>query len=218
MSQVRRVVEDLFGRAGVALDGSNAWDVLVRDERLFGRIVRHGSLGLGEAYMDGWWDCQAIDQFVDRVLRAGLKDGAATTLGTKIRVLGSMTFNPPDPEGFQGGGPGGITIWETRCSPRFWTITTSTVAVTSRLGATWPRPSAARWTWWPASWIWVWATRVLDIGCGWGGLARYMAERHGCKVLAVNISREQIAFCPGVLPGVGRGGGLPGLSGRDRDL
>jgi cyclopropane-fatty-acyl-phospholipid synthase len=41
--------------------------------------------------------------------------------------------------------------------------------------------------------------RVLDIGCGFGGLARYMAETRGCEVTAVNISDEQIAhareFC-----------------------
>ena len=36
--------------------------------------------------------------------------------------------------------------------------------------------------------------RVLDIGCGWGGLARFMAEEYGCRVTGVNISKEQIAF------------------------
>jgi cyclopropane-fatty-acyl-phospholipid synthase len=33
---------------------------------------------------------------------------------------------------------------------------------------------------------------VLDIGCGWGGLARYAAENNGCKVTAVNISEQQL--------------------------
>ena len=36
--------------------------------------------------------------------------------------------------------------------------------------------------------------QVLDIGCGWGGLSRYIAERHGCNVTAVNISQEQIRY------------------------
>ena len=34
--------------------------------------------------------------------------------------------------------------------------------------------------------------RVVEAGCGWGGLALYMARRHGVKVRAFNISREQI--------------------------
>lgn len=35
---------------------------------------------------------------------------------------------------------------------------------------------------------------VVEAGCGWGGLALYMARHHGVKVTAFNISREQIAF------------------------
>jgi cyclopropane-fatty-acyl-phospholipid synthase len=35
---------------------------------------------------------------------------------------------------------------------------------------------------------------VAEAGCGWGGLALYMARHHGVKVRAFNISREQIAF------------------------
>ncbi|WP_206606178.1 SAM-dependent methyltransferase [Steroidobacter cummioxidans] len=35
---------------------------------------------------------------------------------------------------------------------------------------------------------------VVEAGCGWGGLALYMARHYGVKVTAFNISREQIAF------------------------
>jgi cyclopropane-fatty-acyl-phospholipid synthase len=35
---------------------------------------------------------------------------------------------------------------------------------------------------------------VVEAGCGWGGLARYMAERYGARVRAYNISHEQVAF------------------------
>ena len=36
--------------------------------------------------------------------------------------------------------------------------------------------------------------RLLDIGCGWGGLARYAAARHGVKVLGVTLSKNQKAY------------------------
>jgi cyclopropane-fatty-acyl-phospholipid synthase len=36
--------------------------------------------------------------------------------------------------------------------------------------------------------------RVIEAGCGWGGLARYMAKRYGAKVRAFNISSEQVAY------------------------
>jgi cyclopropane-fatty-acyl-phospholipid synthase len=35
---------------------------------------------------------------------------------------------------------------------------------------------------------------VVEAGCGWGGLAIYMAKQYGVRVRAYNISREQIAF------------------------
>jgi cyclopropane-fatty-acyl-phospholipid synthase len=36
--------------------------------------------------------------------------------------------------------------------------------------------------------------RVLEAGCGWGGLARYMARHYGVTVRALNVSSEQIAY------------------------
>jgi len=36
--------------------------------------------------------------------------------------------------------------------------------------------------------------RVIEAGCGWGGLARYMAQQYGARVKAYNISAEQIAY------------------------
>ena len=46
------------------------------------------------------------------------------------------------------------------------------------------------------------ADRVLDIGCGWGGLGRYAAERFGCTVTGVNISKEQLRFAGGFCRGL----------------
>jgi cyclopropane-fatty-acyl-phospholipid synthase len=35
--------------------------------------------------------------------------------------------------------------------------------------------------------------RVLDIGCGWGGMALYLNKQHGAQVLGVTLSEEQLA-------------------------
>ncbi|AZT85283.1 class I SAM-dependent methyltransferase [Marinobacter sp. NP-4(2019)] len=35
---------------------------------------------------------------------------------------------------------------------------------------------------------------VVEAGCGWGGLARYMARNYGVRVHAYNISKEQLAY------------------------
>ena len=62
MSRIRRRFEQILEPAGIRLDGSDPWDIQVHNPDLFMRIVREGTLGLGEAYMDGWWDCEALDQ------------------------------------------------------------------------------------------------------------------------------------------------------------
>ena len=61
--------------AGITINGPNPWDIQVHDPRLFWRVMRSGSLGLGEAYMDHWWDCEALDEFFERILRAKVNTG-----------------------------------------------------------------------------------------------------------------------------------------------
>ncbi len=61
----RRLLQALLDRADVAIDGERPWDLRVSDARFFGRVLAGGSLALGEAYMDGWWDCDALDEFVE---------------------------------------------------------------------------------------------------------------------------------------------------------
>ena len=71
---LRERAEQLFKAADVRVNGDRPWDFRVHDERTFARAFAHGSLGLGEAYMDGWWDCEDLDGFFFRVLDAHLDD------------------------------------------------------------------------------------------------------------------------------------------------
>ena len=64
----------LLATDGVRIDGDAPWDMRVHDSRLYPRIIAHGSLGVGEAYMDGWWDAEDLDGFLWRVLAARLDE------------------------------------------------------------------------------------------------------------------------------------------------
>ena len=78
--------QDLLDPAGIQLNGAGACDIRVHNPDLFRCVVRDGTLGLGEAYMDGWWDCDRIDELFCRGLNAGL-EGAVRK---KLRFLASL--------------------------------------------------------------------------------------------------------------------------------
>ena len=67
-SMPEREVRELLERAAISVDGSQPWDIQVHDARFYRRVLGEGSLGLGESYMEGWWDCAQLDGFIHRVL------------------------------------------------------------------------------------------------------------------------------------------------------
>lgn len=57
------MVESLLEGTGIVINGSNPCDIQVHDNRFYNRVLTNGSLGLGESYMDGWWDSESLDGF-----------------------------------------------------------------------------------------------------------------------------------------------------------
>lgn len=185
----RRVVERLLGETDIRIDGDRPWDVRVTDDRLYRRVLAGGTLGLGEAYMDGWWECDAIDQMVDRAQRSG----SAGRFSSPLAVLGkvdAMLRNRQTPERSREVGRRhydvGNELYERMLDRRmiyscgYWRAANDLDAaqeakltlVADKLGL---EPGM----------------RVLDIGCGWGGAAAFLAETRGCEVVAITISEQQ---------------------------
>src|SRR5690554_6597388 len=71
-----RVVESLLDGSGVTLNGDAPWDPQIYHPDFCSRVLRHGTLGLGESYMDGWWECERIDELAYRLLQHGLGERA----------------------------------------------------------------------------------------------------------------------------------------------
>ncbi|OPY92815.1 MAG: Cyclopropane-fatty-acyl-phospholipid synthase [Syntrophaceae bacterium PtaU1.Bin231] len=197
----RRIVEHVLAWAGVEIDGPNPWDIRVHDDRLYVRVLREKNLGLGEAYMDGWWDCERIDEFICRVLRAGLDGAFRGSAAYLLRFFPSLVLN------LQSKSRAHIIAQRhydrdndlflsfldpyNQYSCAFFEGTDDLAEAQRKKLDLICRKLDLR----PGD-------RVLDIGGGWGGLARYMAERHGCSVTSVNISGEQVRyardFCRGL--------------------
>ena len=79
-----RVLQDLLARADVQLNGSRPWDIQVHDKHMYERVFASWSLGLGESYMDGEWDCDALDELFTRLLRADLGSAAMGIARVKL--------------------------------------------------------------------------------------------------------------------------------------
>ena len=71
-TSLRKHIGNMLDRADIVLDGERPWDIQVKNNLLFPRVLAKGSLGFGEAYMDGWWDSESLDQLADRFLNANL--------------------------------------------------------------------------------------------------------------------------------------------------
>jgi len=186
---IRTAAEQLLGLAGIAIDGDRPWDMRVHDERLFARVLAEGSLGLGESYMDGWWDAEQLDAFIARVLGAEL-DTKVQPWKEVLGVVWARVVNlQRRGRAFQIGRHHydiGNDFFSRMLDKRmiyscgYWndasTLDQAQEAkldlVCRKLGL---RPGM----------------RVLDIGCGWGGTAAFAAERYGVSVVGITVSQEQ---------------------------
>lgn len=92
-SRAKTFFSDLLSHCDIEIDGSRPWDIQVHDDRLYQRILTQGTLGLGEAYMDGWWDVEALDDFFYRVLKADLKSKLRFDFSLAFSTLKAMIFN-----------------------------------------------------------------------------------------------------------------------------
>jgi cyclopropane-fatty-acyl-phospholipid synthase len=72
-NKFRAKLEKLLEGTDIAFNGKNPWDIRVFDSKLYERILTQGSLGLGEAYMDGWWDSGQLDELFNKFCSAQIK-------------------------------------------------------------------------------------------------------------------------------------------------
>jgi len=89
----RQFVEEALNHAGITINGDQPHDILVYNDHLYERVLREGSLGVGESYMDGWWDSPELDRFFDRIFRADLKQYFEGNWQFYLHVLKSRLKN-----------------------------------------------------------------------------------------------------------------------------
>lgn len=191
IARTEQFLTSLLHKAGIEIDGAHPWDIQVHNGDLFKRLITGGSLALGESYMDGWWDAESLDGFFTRLFDIGAERNVHRPARLLLRFLFFHLFNQQSRRrSFQVGKrhyDAGNDIFENMLDSRmayscaYWKsahdLETAQQAklelICRKLGL---QPGM----------------RVLDIGCGWGSLLKYAAEKYGCEGFGITVSAEQV--------------------------
>ena len=186
------ILRELAGDAGVTINGDAPWDIRILDERVYQLVLTKGSLAFGEAYMDGMWECERLDQLFHRLLSARVEEKIDNW--SQLRLLGEILrhslFNlQSSRRAFQVGEQHydiGNDVFEAMLDPTmsyscaYWHNAAGLRdAQLKKLDMICRKLELKP------------GERMLEIGCGWGGLARYAAEHYGVEVVGITISKEQ---------------------------
>jgi cyclopropane-fatty-acyl-phospholipid synthase len=185
-------VKELLASAGVIVGGDAPWDIRVHDDRMYTRMLRDGTLGVGESYMEGWWDCDAIDEMLTRVIRARVDLVVRESWVLLAQFVRAKLLNLQAARAFEVGKVHydvGNDLYRAMLGPRmiytcgyFKDTDDLDAAQDAKLDLVCRKIGAAP------------GMRVLDLGCGWGGFAAFAAERYGAHVTGYTVSREQVAW------------------------
>jgi cyclopropane-fatty-acyl-phospholipid synthase len=186
------LIAKILAPSGVQINGTKPWDLIVHDERFFNRVLSQGSIGLGESYMDGWWDAQALDEFFERVQRLELyrevgKLGALW-LALKGRFLNRQTANRARQVSREHYDLGNDLYEAMLDDTMQYTCGYWRSASTLHEAQVHKLDLVARKLHLSSN------MQVLELGGGFGSLARFLASEYGCKVVSYNISAEQVAY------------------------
>jgi len=190
MKKYKVAVEELISGTGITINGDKPYDLQVHDPRFYQRVLSQGSLGMGESYMEGWWDCEDLDTFFYKIFTNGIEKKVENNwkflslvikakifnLQTKSKALQSIAHHYDI----------GNILYEKMLDPLmmyscgYWEgASTLSEAQEQKLKLICEKLQLKP------------GQKVLDIGCGWGGFAYYAAKNYKVNVVGVTISAEQ---------------------------
>lgn len=190
--ELHRIVARVLDAAGIRLNGERAWDMRLTAPGVLERALRYGNLGLGEAYMDGHWEADALDEFFARLLGTRMTDNIQP-----LRLLWhALRFRLLNLQGLRRARKVGEVHYDlgndfyaAMLDPRmtytcgYWAeADTLAEAQEAKLDLICRKLRLRP------------GMRVLDIGCGWGSFMAYAAEHYGVECVGVTISKEQVAW------------------------
>lgn len=181
----------VFKTAGITINGAARSDIKVHNSKFYDRVLAEGSLGLGDSYVEGWWDCEDLSQFFFLLLSAKIDEKAHPAVfllqSLKSKVLSLTSRVDPfkigefhydlDEDLYRA-----MLDKNMIYTCAYWKdARTLEEAQEKKLQLVCDKLFIEP------------GMRVLDIGCGWGGFLKYCAERYQIHGVGVTVSAEQTA-------------------------
>jgi cyclopropane-fatty-acyl-phospholipid synthase len=192
-NRYKNTAENILAVAGIEINGGNPWDIRVHNDDFYKRVFTQGTLGLGESYMDGWWDCDRLDEFFCHVLRARLDVTIQKNWKLISSIILARLFNMQSRDrAFQVGEKHydlGNDLFQNMLDNKmvyscgYWNGAVDiNKAQENKLDLICRKLGLKS------------GNKVLDIGCGWASLVQYAAEKYGAEVVGITVSKEQVEY------------------------
>jgi cyclopropane-fatty-acyl-phospholipid synthase len=185
-------IRELLALADIEVNGPEPWDLQVHDERFYHRALGHGSVGVGESYMDGWWDVADLNEFFYRMhcvqLASHVRSLEMLLLGVKSALFNLQKKSSATQVARQHYDIGNdlyriMLDKNMQYTCAYWKNADNLdAAQEDKLHLVCRKLQLKP------------GMRVLELGGGFCGLARFMAKEYGCDVVTYNISKQQVAF------------------------
>jgi cyclopropane-fatty-acyl-phospholipid synthase len=192
--RMEAAVRDLLAVVDVKIGGDRPWDIRVADPRVFQRVLAGGELAGGETYMEGGWECDRLDQLFERLLTIDYEAGF-DKVGLALEVLEANVIRLINPQRRAKAAvntrhyDAGDDFYEAMLDSRrlytcgYWKNAKDLEsAQEAKLDLACRKLGLAP------------GMRLLDVGCGWGGLVRFAAERYGVKAVGISVTDSMIGY------------------------
>ena len=199
MQKLEEKGKELFSKAGIKVNGNHSWDIQIHNPNFYSRVINKKSLGLGESYMDKWWDVKQLDEFMNKLLSANLNKKIKPDL--IIHYLKAKIFNLQKKSlAFNIGKAHydiGNDLYESMLDKRliytcgYWKNAKNLdEAQEAKLDLVCKKIGLKK------------GDKILDIGCGWGGFAKFASEKYKAKVVGITVSKEQVTLAKKLCKGL----------------
>ena len=191
----------ILALADIEINGTRAWDIKVNNPKFYSRVLVGGSMALGESYMDGWWECQALDQFFTRLFLTRIQEKIGISPSFIFQFIKANIFNlqaitrsfEVGQKHYDLGNDFFVSMLgeSMTYSCGYWQHATNvTESEYAKLDLICKKLHLQK------------GQRILDIGSGFGAFAKYAATNYGVSVVGVTVSKEQKKFSEDLCKGL----------------